>query len=242
MLALVLVCLLSAQPAPSAEVRLAEALDALDALELERAAGLLEPLVATPGLADDVRARAWLALGLTRASMLDNDGARAAFTAALAIDAQLELPEGTSPKVQQLLERTRQALAVDVRPASLPRPTSSQPGDPGPSPAPSPPPDAAPGLAPDAPARRDAAGDAAAGSGRMPWLVTGGALLAGGGLAAGAALLADDNLGRPFAGRTRDDYDGVRNLGVGALGASALLLAAGAVVLGSATALVEEPR
>lgn len=204
------------------EVLLAEAHEAFDALEMERAAAILEPLVASPDVGDDVRGRAWLALGLTRASLLDTDGARAAFTAALAIDASLAPPEGTSPKVAALFERTRTALGIEVaRPREQPHGVEPARVE----------------TAPVEPRDDEAALDAA----RAPWMAAGGALLAVGVVAGAGAIIADMTLGSPTAGRTRADYEGVRSAGIAALGTSAALLLSGGVVVGAAFSLVEAP-
>ncbi len=231
-LALALSVALASSPDDDAEInpeaRLDEAHAAFDALEMERAAAILEPLVASPDIGDDVRGRAWLALGLTRASLLDTDGARAAFTAALAIDASLAPPDGTSPKVAALFEKTRAALGIEV----------SRPRDPPLRAERGPVPGGEKAIAPIEPAvDEEAALDAA----RMPWIVAGGALLAVGVVAGGAAIVADMTLGSPTEGRTRADYEGVRSAGIAALGTSAALLLSGGVVVGAAFSLVEAP-
>jgi hypothetical protein len=221
---LALAMLLMPAQAGEAEARLAEAHEAYDALEMERAAAILEPLVASPDIGDDVRGRAWLALGLTRASMLDTDGARAAFTAALAIDASLAPPAGTSPKVAVLFEKTRAALGIEVssRPARAPEVREPEPvRDPPP---------------PREPETPEPVEDA-----RVPWLVAGGALVGVGAVAGAAALFADASLGNPTAGRTRADYEGTRSAGIAALGTSVALLLSGAAVVGAAFSLVEAP-
>jgi hypothetical protein len=214
--------------ADAARERLREANEALDALQLERAASLLEPLVANPEAPDDVRAQAFLALGLTRASQLNPDGARAAFAAALAIDPHAELPRDTSPKVRALFD--------DIRSALLPRGPPPRPGHERaipPDPPPPPPPDARAGTQaplPPAPPAAAEPGDT------TPWVIGGVTLLGGSALAGAAALAADSILSVPVAGRSRSEYDSIRGLGIGALTSSIVLATAGALVLvGSAT-------
>lgn len=226
------------------DARVQEALAAFDALELERAAALLEPLVTDPDLRDDVRARAWLALGLTRASLLDMDGARVAFAAALAIDRHLSLPSGTSPKVAALFEDTRASLLPDeptrtdaaqaaAAPPVVPPTGTTAAASTGGS-APSSP----------APARAQDAVDAAAAveqaDGRWPFLVGGGALLGAAALAAGGALVADRWLDAAAPGRTREEYEAVRGVGVAALVSSAALLVGGGFAL-ALPLLLEDP-
>lgn len=226
-----------ARAAPaSAEARLAEGTAALDALQLEQAAAILEELVAAPGVRDETRARAWLALGLTRASLLDMERAQAAFTAALGIDPRLDVPPDTSPKVRALFERTRAALLpngvpprVDAsspsssRNASSSAPSSSSSSSIAPG---------ASGAAPPPPAGNVAAVGAFSGPSTSSLLYFGGAVLLGaGGLAGLGALAADVALGQPIPGRTRAEYDALRSLGIGALAASAALCASAVVAL-----------
>lgn len=220
------IALTLAQASP--EEQLGEAHAAFDALEMERAAAILEPLVASPGVSDEVRGRAWLALGLTRASLHDTDGARAAFTAALAIDASLAPPPGTSPKVAALFEKTRDALGIEMAPRSSTTSTSVPDSHASPS---STSRETGPPVSDE-----DALMQA-----RMPWLTAGGALLVVGVVAGGAALAADASLATPVAGRGRADYEGVRSAGIAALGTSAALLVSGGLVVGAAFSLVGAP-
>jgi hypothetical protein len=209
----------------SPEQRLHDGTRALDELRLEEAAAALESVVADPEATEDVRAQAFLALGLTRASLLDETGARTAFAAALAIDPRLDLPDGTSPKVRALFESTRATVLPGGVPA--PRPAAKKPPDIAPPTTnASPPP--APVPAPDAPSR-------------TPWLIGGGVLVGMGAVAGGAALLADASLGAPVAGRTRDEYETTRSLGVAAFASSVLFGAAGALTLAGSLALVDPP-
>src|SRR5205823_13509425 len=94
----------------AAEARLADAQAAFDAMQTEDAEKKLEALVADASASEGVRAKAWLTLGLARASLLDDDGARVAFAAALAIDGSLAPPTDSSPKVKALFERIKSRL------------------------------------------------------------------------------------------------------------------------------------
>ncbi len=206
---LTLVALVLAQaPTASPEARLSDAQAALDALRLEDAEADLSALVADPAVGDDVRARAWLTLGLARASLLDENGARVAFAAALAIDSTLTLPAGSSPKILRLFEDTRSRLPA---PVDAPREERA-------APTPPPPPPPEPARAAKAPAGAPGGSDDdGVGVGAA---VTGAALVAVAAAAAAAALVADNVLGAPVAGRTRDEYEAVRAVGIaGVVGA-----------------------
>jgi hypothetical protein len=198
--------------------RLDDAAAAFDALELEIAAQTLEALVASPDADDPVRARAWLLLGQTRAGLLDDDGARAAFAAALAVDPALTLPPGTSPKVQALFDRTRGSLLRDM-PERLVR--RSPEGTATPS--------AAPSTTAQPPASLEEA--SAVNPGFVALTLVGSALLTGAVAAAVGGFVADETLGRPVAGRSRDEYEQVRTLGIASLVGSVVLGVAGLTAL-----------
>lgn len=225
---------LTALAAEEPDPRLADALRAFDALQLETAARLFEGVAANPAVDTATRARAWLLLGQTRAGLVDDVGAGAAFAAALAIDPSLALPAGTSPKVRSLFQRTREALLQTHTPSSLtaaPTATATATAT-----------TAKTTAAKTAP--KATLVDASAG---MSWStglsLLGGALLVGGAVAAVGAAVADNALAEPTAGRLRAEHDQIRTLGLTSLAGSIVFGAAGVttLVVGVASSFVEDP-
>jgi hypothetical protein len=214
MLAFVVVTVLWAQEpagaeAPAPDARLVEAQQALDELRLEDAEAQLETLVADPDISEATRAQAWLALGHARASLLETDGARAAFAAALSIDPTLTLPAGTSPKVAALFEKTRAALGATVAPRKEREPVepaTSRASDPDPS------------------SETIEAEPAESGPSRaLVATLVGAAFVVGAGGAGAGAFAADQAIANPTKGRTRDEHNTLRLAGIGAVVAAGLL-------------------
>jgi len=201
-----------AAPSARQDDALSAAADDFAALRLEAAAERLEALVADATTPRPTLAQAWLLLGLTRAGLLADNDAAAAFSRALDLDASLEVPAETSPKVRALFEKTRRARPPAPPPSPPPPPTKARPAD-----STSTQPKSASAPAQPAPAA-PTADDTVLWTAGLASVV----LVTAAGAAVGA-VVADDALGRPEAGRTRADHDLIRMGGLVSVGASAVL-------------------
>ncbi len=84
---------------------------AYDQFEFERTASLAESLVKQGDITNTVKAQALVYLGLATFTLGQREHASTAFAAALAIDATLNLPKDTSPKILEAFETQRRARA-----------------------------------------------------------------------------------------------------------------------------------
>ncbi len=104
-----LAALLILHAAPSHEEPLEAASALVAQARYEDVVPLLEPFVDDPAVAAPQRAKGAMLLGLARHNLLDEPGARAAFAAAVALDAAVGLPPGASPRTVALFEQVRAA-------------------------------------------------------------------------------------------------------------------------------------
>lgn len=135
------------------------------------------------------KATVLIRLGMTYAELRDEASARESFLEALQADPLAVLPADASPKIKTLLDEARaelrQARAAGAAPAGsgAGTPAASPGASPGPSPGGAPSTAAAPDEAPPADALPDDAPKVDEGG--MPWILIGGAAVAGVGLLVG---------------------------------------------------------
>jgi len=118
--------LLLVTPAPTLATPahdLEEGLRLYQQLEYSAAVPRLESALAAESLPASDRARAALTLSVLQLALGEGD-ARESMAAALRLDPQLVIPEGSSPKVRSLFEEVRESLATEAPvPAPVPAPT-----------------------------------------------------------------------------------------------------------------------
>lgn len=86
-----------------------KAQEAFDALSLEEAAPLFEKALEEPGTREE-RIREWRGLGLSRAFMGDNAGAKAAFEKLLLIDPDAKVDTSMGPKISRPYDAAKKAM------------------------------------------------------------------------------------------------------------------------------------
>ncbi len=112
----------------------------LNDMEDAKALGELQRALKLRGQSPEEKARVHLYLGIAQFNLLQAEKARASFRAALELQAAIELPEQTSPKIQQLFQRVRRELGGGTEPTTPSQPLTTPPPATSPASAPTPPP------------------------------------------------------------------------------------------------------